>query len=224
MEGPQNARHPDTVEICVVLEGQIHVILDGVERIQSLGEVAIIPPGVVHSSWTQRTAIEEVVAHLQADGLPGRDQLQAGIWPSEALGGLDALRSARTLDAREAAVLALVAASVENPDRARLTDPRMTRLLSAVRARLDRAWPVSEMARTAGMSPRSLRRAFQASLGKSPRAWLIALRVQRAAQLLDTTDRSVSDIALAVGFNSTSRLSEAFTRSRGMPPSTWRVR
>lgn len=48
------------------------------------------------------------------------------------------------------------------------------------------------------------------------------MRVERAAWLLRTTDRSVAEIAHASGFSSAGRMSEAFRAHFGAPPSDWR--
>ena len=44
--------------------------------------------------------------------------------------------------------------------------------------------------------------AFQRAFGDSPHAYLLTRRLERAAALLRTTDRSVADICLAVGLTS----------------------
>ena len=55
------------------------------------------------------------------------------------------------------------------------------------------------MAAAAGLSRAHFSREFRREFGESPHAYLLTRRLERAAALLRTTDRSVADICLAVG-------------------------
>jgi len=71
MEGPPHAVHAvhaDTLELCVVLSGSSHLALDDTVHVLGEGDVVIITPGVVHSSWTEGSSAEELVLHLLAAG------------------------------------------------------------------------------------------------------------------------------------------------------------
>ena len=52
--------------------------------------------------------------------------------------------------------------------------------------------------------------------------YLIAYRVRTARKLLETTDRAITEIALACGFNSNSYFTKIFHRSCGKTPNTYR--
>jgi len=69
------------------------------------------------------------------------------------------------------------------------------------------------------MSKRSFLRAFPLATGSSPIAWLIEQRIQRAAQMLRRTTRSVTDIAFEVGFNDSNYFTRQFTKRTGLSPS-----
>jgi AraC-like DNA-binding protein len=71
---------------------------------------------------------------------------------------------------------------------------------------------VSELARDAGRSLSTFKRRFRAMTGQSPATWLRERRLERARILLQTTDRSVTDVALEVGFASLSHFVHAFRR------------
>ena len=81
---------------------------------------------------------------------------------------------------------------------------------------------LSALAIEAGLSPFHFARAFRASTGVSPQAHQIRLRVTRAAELLATTDRSVTAIAHDVGYHSGQALARAFLRETGRSPSAHR--
>jgi AraC-like DNA-binding protein len=65
-------------------------------------------------------------------------------------------------------------------------------------------------------------RAFKQSFGIPPHRYHINRRIERAKTLLADSTRSVSDIALAVGFSETSSFSAAFRQSTGTAPTEYR--
>jgi AraC-like DNA-binding protein len=67
---------------------------------------------------------------------------------------------------------------------------------------------------------RSFRRAF----GETPHQYLLTRRMERAAALLRTTDRSVADICLSVGLQSIGSFTTSFTRMFGVPPTAYRAK
>jgi transcriptional regulator GlxA family with amidase domain len=79
------------------------------------------------------------------------------------------------------------------------------------------------LARRAGMSTRTLSRRFHEQVGETPAAWIARARVARAQGLLETTDRSVEDIAARVGFQSSTVLRDHFSRRLGTTPRAYRV-
>jgi transcriptional regulator GlxA family with amidase domain len=68
----------------------------------------------------------------------------------------------------------------------------------------------AELARTAGVSLRQLERLFRLHLGRSLGEHYLALRLDRARDLLRQTTLSVLEIALACGFSSASHFSRAY--------------
>jgi transcriptional regulator GlxA family with amidase domain len=56
-------------------------------------------------------------------------------------------------------------------------------------------------------------------LGISPADFLREARMKRAVQLLRTTDKTVSEVAFAVGFNDPKYFSRCFRQSIGQSPS-----
>lgn len=70
----------------------------------------------------------------------------------------------------------------------------------------------------AGMSRASLHRHFVALTGLSPIQYQKQLRLQEARQLLLTGERSASDVAYAVGYESASQFSREYLRQFGAPP------
>lgn len=99
---------------------------------------------------------------------------------------------------------------------------RIAPLLDTIRAKLDEPWPISRMARAAGLSQRTLARRFNETTGQTPGAWLTAERINRSAELLETTELSLSDVAHASGFGSSETFRREFRLGRGATPSQYR--
>ncbi|MCV7299196.1 helix-turn-helix transcriptional regulator [Mycobacterium barrassiae] len=81
-----------------------------------------------------------------------------------------------------------------------------------------------EVARAVSVSERTLRRLFQETLGLSWRTYLLHARMLRAMALLAGPGQSVQGAASAVGFESLSSFTRAFTQFCGETPSSYRKR
>jgi transcriptional regulator GlxA family with amidase domain len=85
---------------------------------------------------------------------------------------------------------------------------------------------VDEIAHALGISVRSVHRAFESDSARSISNYLWGRRLSHcAACLRDPTqaDRSITDICLSFGFNSTSHFSRIFKEQFGLPPSEYRM-
>jgi AraC family transcriptional regulator len=74
------------------------------------------------------------------------------------------------------------------------------------------------MAKVAIQSPFHFIRKFHEATGVPPRLFLSALRLEMAKRLLVTTDRSVTDVSLDVGYNSLGSFITRFTHCVGASP------
>ena len=81
---------------------------------------------------------------------------------------------------------------------------------------------LEEIADSAAVSTRECLRCFKAAIHQSPMDYLIEYRIRTAKKLLETTDLSITDIALQCGFNSNSYFTKLFHRSCGKPPNAYR--
>jgi AraC-like DNA-binding protein len=95
-------------------------------------------------------------------------------------------------------------------------------LLDWMERNAHRELPLAALARRAGASTRTLSRRFREQTGTTPAQWLIAQRVRRARQLLETTSRSIERIADDVGFGSAVTLRERFRTAVGTSPQAYR--
>jgi AraC-like DNA-binding protein len=82
---------------------------------------------------------------------------------------------------------------------------------------------VDELARAAGLSRAHFSREFRRAFGETPHAYLLTRRLERAAALLRSTDRSVADVCLSVGLRSIGSFTTTFTRTYGVSPTAYRA-
>jgi AraC family transcriptional regulator len=81
---------------------------------------------------------------------------------------------------------------------------------------------LSEIGAAAGIHPVHLARTFRRKYGCSPGEYLRRLRVEFAAQLLATTDKSLVEIALSAGFSDQSHFTKTFRCEMRTTPAVYR--
>ncbi|WP_433476211.1 GlxA family transcriptional regulator [Spirillospora sp. CA-142024] len=95
-------------------------------------------------------------------------------------------------------------------------------VLDWARRRLHEPLTVAALARRANVTTRTLIRRFHAATGTTPMAWLRGIRIDYARELLETTSLPVDQIAERTGLGSPANLRHHFTRTVGVPPTTYR--
>ncbi|MGW6685351.1 helix-turn-helix domain-containing protein [Streptomyces sp. NPDC054961] len=95
-------------------------------------------------------------------------------------------------------------------------------LLHWVNERLHEPLTVSDLARRANMSTRHLTRRFTSTTGVTPLRWLHTQRINRARELLETTDHGIEHIATRTGMGTAATLRRHFHRALGVPPDAYR--
>jgi transcriptional regulator GlxA family with amidase domain len=101
---------------------------------------------------------------------------------------------------------------------------RLRRVRDQLQAHPEESIELQAMARAACFSKFHFLRLFRQAYGETPRRYLSRLRLERARTLLETTDRSVTEICLDVGYESPASFSLAFARYAGAPPQRYRRR
>jgi AraC-like DNA-binding protein len=81
---------------------------------------------------------------------------------------------------------------------------------------------VPSLARTSHLSPAHFSREFKRVFGETPHQYLLTRRLERAASLLRTTDRTVTEVCLAVGLRSVGSFTTSFGKAFGLPPAAYR--
>ncbi len=99
---------------------------------------------------------------------------------------------------------------------------RLRRVVDFVHAHVDTDISLDAMAREACLSRFHFVRAFRRSTGQTPQAFVAAVRVARAKQMLRESPATIENVALALNFSSSSNFIRAFKRSVGVTPSAYR--
>ncbi len=86
----------------------------------------------------------------------------------------------------------------------------------------DSNFTVSALAESAGMSEGHLRRLFASSVGTSPVKYLNTLRINKAKNMLDSSDYSIAEISSSVGITDQYYFSRLFKKEVGISPSAYR--
>ncbi len=96
------------------------------------------------------------------------------------------------------------------PNRIGARNPKILTAIKSMQNNIEEPLSPSTLAQTLGISIRQLERLFQRYFSKSPKRYYMALRLQKARNLLLQTDMNVLQIALACGFSSSSHFSKCY--------------
>ncbi len=121
----------------------------------------------------------------------------------------------------------------ESDDRNNRTqaDSKTDKLISKIRVAMEEqkryretGFTISGLAEELKVTEQRLRTAINKKLGyRNFNQFLNHYRVREAAEMLSSSDDSISGIAMEVGYNSLSSFNKAFRESYGMPPREWRI-
>ena len=99
---------------------------------------------------------------------------------------------------------------------------RLNRVLDHFRRHLDEPLNLTHLAQVACFSPFHFHRIFAAHVGETVSEHVRRLRLELAAHRLCHTERSVTDIALAAGYETPSAFTKAFARHFNMSPTRFK--
>jgi AraC family transcriptional regulator len=115
----------------------------------------------------------------------------------------------------------------EHPKPPRATSEKLNshvliRILDYIHAHFSEDISLESLANVSGLSPFHFCRAFRYSVGVSPWQYLKDIRLAESRLNLLKSELSVTDIALQLGFSSTSHFSTAFRNAFGISPAQFR--
>ena len=83
---------------------------------------------------------------------------------------------------------------------------------------LDQSIPVKELAKAAGVSESYLFKCFSRSIGMTPNIFVQTMKARRAKYLIETTDLTLAEIAVQLGFSTYYYFSAFFKKMYGVSP------
>ncbi|MGO9410010.1 MAG: response regulator [Spirochaetia bacterium] len=125
------------------------------------------------------------------------------------------------LEARFVEVMVALAARVEQANQYRL-GRAVRRAVRFIEENYGRDLPLEEVAKSVGLSPSYFSSSFKRETGKNVVEYITEYRVEKAIELLCTTNLNTSEVAYRVGFNDPKYFTRIFKRSVGVTPSLYR--
>jgi AraC family transcriptional regulator, arabinose operon regulatory protein len=107
-------------------------------------------------------------------------------------------------------------------DPSRVSNDVAARIANLIEERAFTVIDFEKIARELQLSPATLRRKCVSHLGLAPKHYQLQLRLERAKELLTTTDRSVQDVALSVGYEDPFYFSRFFFKREGQTATDFR--
>jgi AraC family transcriptional regulator len=108
------------------------------------------------------------------------------------------------------------------PVRGGLAPWQIRKVTSHIDAHLDRPIRNEDLAALVRLNTSHFGRVFRTSLGEPPHEYVIRRRIERAQELMLSTDTPLSEIALICGLADQSHLTRLFQRIAGESPRAWR--
>ncbi|WP_263986913.1 helix-turn-helix transcriptional regulator [Pseudomonas azerbaijanorientalis] len=88
---------------------------------------------------------------------------------------------------------------------------------------IDQRISLDDLAGLCGLGRFPFLKQFKRTIGMTPHAWLLRLRLERACGLLSRSGQPIVDVAHAVGFYDQSHFNRAFRQAFGVAPSRYRT-
>ena len=250
--GPDYHIHPDCMEFCLCLKGNLIFDSEGGEYPFLPGHIFVSAPNEPHHLRHNPSGLK-VYRILFAIPKPthrllGLDRAE-GAWLSHALTHMpkrlfaatptirgaferlfhlydnETLGTAERRVRMKAAALTLLVALVEAAGQ---TPPKSARAIETLAQHIlehpDGDFPVADMAKTAGMSVSAFSDAFKRAKGLPLHAYVLNCRINRARALLEQTNRSIAAIAHELRFYSAQHFDKIFKRITGVSPTSYRQR
>jgi AraC-like DNA-binding protein len=234
--------HVDVAQLLLPLGGRMHLVAGGEDHLIGPEWGAWILPGVRHgfthldgeldfvSVEVPVAAIAELAAALGLPFEPGSGVLvvrEVRLW-------LQGQQLAAELDAPQAGRERVLQLGFEQlatyflralhapPAAPMAKEPRVLRAVDRMLRDYAEDLSIEALAAEQAMSPRHFERTFKEAIGRSPKRFLIEVRVGAAQALLAQTDQPISAIAVDVGFSHASHFAETFQKLTGQTPRAYR--
>lgn len=105
-----------------------------------------------------------------------------------------------------------------------LRDFYMQEAVQYMKRNFNKAITVDDVASVCGLNRSYFSKLFKECMGCPPQEFLIRLRLSKATELMENTNRSIGDIAAECGYPNQLHFSRAFRKYFDIPPREWRAK
>jgi AraC-like DNA-binding protein len=232
--------------IGLVSEGVQRQQFNGKTVLLGPGCISLMPPGEVHdgiaeggAAYTLKTfrLSQELIASVASEisGTFREPELSGTLLEDPVLAGHllrlhEAMRRSEGVSTLEVQTewltlleFLLRESRAVTPERARggLSALQWHRVRDYCFAHLNLKITLDDLATVCGVGRFQFLKLFKRSVGMTPHAWLIRLRLERACSLLNKNQRVIADVAQEVGFYDQSHFNRAFREAFGVAPSSY---
>ena len=161
---------------------------------------------------------------ILAGGVAIRSQLERHMYPDGNQGWC--LTWKRALRSSEGNIIGLsgISRDVDRENSSAKDLESVAVVLEYIRENLDQPLRLSELAKAAGLSSYQLSQRLEGLLGLTPKQYVSRCRIEAACHALESSEESLSEIALACGFSDQSSFTRQFGQTVGMTPKVYRNR
>jgi YesN/AraC family two-component response regulator len=103
------------------------------------------------------------------------------------------------------------------------TDAKLHRVMRFLDRNYDRRVSLKDAAELVGLSPKYLSRLFKEKVGIGFNDYRLKVRMEKAVELLETTDYSVAEISYKLGYENPESFARLFSKVAGSTPSEYRA-
>lgn len=236
-------------ELCLLLEGNCRFSLAKDGAILKAGDLVICPSETAHAEafvtkgrpyrlvWWSLNSVDptlHVTRYTSQGGFMLDHRMSLSALPVEPRRRLQRLRDwaagdvVPPIDGLRESLLTLALALYRRSldDGAAHMDTRevvVQRAITYVRRNSNRALSLADVAQEVHVSPNYLTSLFRSISGKSLGRFILDERMQRASELLGTSELSVKEVAAQLGFADSYGFSRTFKSFSGLPPTQWRA-
>lgn len=100
---------------------------------------------------------------------------------------------------------------------------RVNKVLHYINTHLDEDMDLSKLAELSSFSPFHFHRIMRAFLNEPLKSYIMRIRLEKAALLIQSTDLPMTDIAFKLGYDVPSSFNKAFKKQFGVSPSDYKV-
>jgi AraC family transcriptional regulator len=152
----------------------------------------------------------------------GRNEILARLL-SDAVQALECdTERARASLFRAVALIGDARSSAPNTRRGGLAPWQAQKTIALIDERINGRAAVTELAANVKLSQSHFSRCFKTFFGRPPKRFILERRIERALDLMLSSNRRLCDIALSCGFTDQAHFSRAFHKHMGLTPNAWR--